>query len=77
MGNERYYEAFVIFNFDPIKMHLQGRTVDGKTREFALAITRDLRTNELSLDVVPHFSDPVSQPTFSGSEPWEGDEKRV
>lgn len=54
----------------------QGVTIDGKKREFKLAVTRDKATNKLTLHPYRHFIDPDSTPQFEDSEPWTEDERR-
>lgn len=76
MDNPAYYEAYTITDFDPTNMFVQAETVEGESREFVIVIHRDKRTNQLSLDVVPHYVDPNSQAVFSGSEPWPKEELR-
>lgn len=68
------FESFVIVNQDG--NHFQGRTVDGKVREFELCFNRDLATNELSVGVIRHHHDEDGLPWFPGSEPWTADETR-
>lgn len=64
------YEAFNIRKIDWDAMKIQGETVDGKRREFGIAIHHDLITNELSLDVHPHFTALDSVSHFEDSDPW-------
>jgi len=71
--SERRYEAFEIINIDGT--HLQGKTVDGKVREFSIEIVRDLVTNELDLVPYRHFIDGDSISWFPGSEPWTEEER--
>jgi hypothetical protein len=54
--------------------YLQGTSVEGNVREFALVVNRDLATNELTLGVARHYDDPDSQPAFEGSSPWQESE---
>lgn len=63
------YEAFAITAVGPTGV-CQGTTSDGRVREFALVVHRNLDTDELSLDVARHYSDPRSLAAFVGSEPW-------
>ena len=69
------YESFLI---SEVKMDgkMVGRTSDGKQREFALVVDRDTATNELSLGVARHFTDPNSVAISADSEPWTEDERR-
>lgn len=55
---------------------MKGNTVDGKTREFAIAVSRDVITNELRFDPVRHYTDTESTPAFEGTEPWQPEEMR-
>ena len=57
-------------------VQVQGTDKRGNKREFSLVINRDLVTNELSVGVVRHFTDPHSIPWFSDSEPWTEGEVR-
>lgn len=69
------YEAFEIVNQDG--NHFQGKTVDGKVREFCFQIVRDLATNALAVVPYRHYTDAENfQPWFPGSEPWTEDEVR-
>jgi hypothetical protein len=74
MGTTRY-EAFDIVNQEG--NHLQGKTVEGKVREFCLQIVRDTVTNELTIKPYRHYTDDVDFiPWFPGSEAWTEDERR-
>ena len=53
----------------------QGRTFDGKLREFGMQLVRDLATNKLTLEPYPHFTDFHSEKWFEDSEPWTKEER--
>ena len=68
------FESFVISQSDGD--HFQGVTPDGKKREFAVQLCRNLATNELTLVPYRHYTTPDSEPWFEDSEPWTEDERR-
>jgi hypothetical protein len=68
------YEAFVITAINP-DGKAQGVTSEGKVREFALVVHRNLETGELSLDAARHFHGDCSVAAFPGSRPWTEEER--
>ena len=63
------FESFVIDKVEDSNK-FQGRTFDGKRREFGIQLVRDLATNKLTLEPYRHFTDPDSEKWFEDSEPW-------
>lgn len=69
------YEAFSILEMEDA--FAVGKTLEGKVREFSFVVHRDRATNKLTLDVVPHYTDPESSPAFPvhKPEPWTEEER--
>lgn len=56
---------------------VQIQDLDGNIREVTFAVHRNLDTNELSLDVVRHFTGLDSRPYFPDSSPWDEAERPI